>query len=162
MVFNAEPAISNTQSTEELEYLKSEAIIKGLHAGDVPFLAYSVPKKRKREENTAEEVEYQWIQEFEFQRMNEEDSYFFKFAKDKVEYDKIRVRINLKKLKSKDIDFPRPSKIATIQRNLTGEEKKTRDLQRNELSSEQLQDDEEEDNQLEEEIRDEDEDAMAT
>jgi len=93
--------------------------------------------------------------------MNEEDSYFFKFAKDKVEYDKIRVRINLKKLKSKDIDFPRPSKIATIQRNLTGEEKKTRDLQRNELSSEPLQD-EEEDNQLEEEIRDEDEDAIAS
>lgn len=48
MVFNAEPAISNTQSIEELEYLKSEAIIKGLHAGDVPFLAYSVPKKKKK------------------------------------------------------------------------------------------------------------------
>jgi len=88
------------------------------------FLAYMVPKKRKREEEDDQREELEWIREysFEMKKGNEfADTFFFTFGEDSASYNSISTRINLTKIKAKGAIY-QPSSITSSRKKLTEQE----------------------------------------
>jgi len=138
LVFDRDPAPKlDDASREELEYLKSEAVLKNFGWGGTNFLAYMVPKKRKKEEEVPTQEEFQWVREYsyEIKKGNEfANSYFFTFGSNCVSYRPISTRINLTKLQNKESSvFLQPSSITAIHRELTPEEIQVRQEAKDQL-----------------------------
>jgi hypothetical protein len=78
--------------------------MKAFHLDTANFLAYMIPKKRKREPASVEEQEeFEWVREYsyEMKKGNEfPDVFFFTFDSNSVSYNPIQTRINLTKLKN--------------------------------------------------------------
>ncbi len=107
VVFDRDPAPQVEEYTvEELQHLKSEAILKNFKTEQTTFVAYLVPKKRKRDttddQQEPQEEEYQWIREYQYEvKTGSEsmDTYFFEYTPDSVTYNEISTRVTLSKLK---------------------------------------------------------------
>ena len=102
VVFDRDPLPTPEEAIIQ-EEKKSEAILKNFGLDGRNFLAYMVPKKRKRDETETME-EFEWVREYSYEvKKGREfsDTYFLHFQEDKVVYTPINTRVQLTKSKTR-------------------------------------------------------------
>lgn len=149
MVFDTDPLTDATGLTDldqdaRLE-LESRAIVKSFTTyspdGSKPekFIGYMVPKPEELERNfyeDEEEISYTWVREYHWDiRPDDAKNFVFCFSNEAVTYLPLQSKLVLQKKKAKDgkskydtedKDFPVPSSVTVMRRDLTQEEEDTR------------------------------------
>eukprot|EP01118_Nematostelium_gracile_P013254 TRINITY_DN4987_c0_g4_i1.p1 TRINITY_DN4987_c0_g4~~TRINITY_DN4987_c0_g4_i1.p1 ORF type:complete len:362 (-),score=114.00 TRINITY_DN4987_c0_g4_i1:66-1151(-) len=133
VIFDNDPIPKDTSLTpSEQENLRNEAVLKNYSIDEGNnFLAYMIPKKRKRSETDEieEEEEFEWIREYSYQVRKGSDfnnSFFFLLGEKEVTYTRIATRINVDR-RTTDNNFSRPEKITLVTKEMNEIELKKRE-----------------------------------